>query len=109
MFNKTGNAMFAKESVADTTTKNKKYRLVPNGPDADNYQLFQFTHMDAAIEIDSLKDLISKMHCFVYDNTPYMRNTIDSTLSQLNQMQQELNKMADQHYKESDIYVMEEV
>jgi len=101
--------MFAKESVADTTTKNKKYRLVPNGPDADNYQLFQFTHMDAAIEIDSLKESISKMHCFVYENTPYMSNTIDSTLSQLNQMQQGLNKMADQHYKESDIYVMEEV
>ncbi len=101
--------MFAKESVADTTTKNKKYRLVPNGPDADNYQLFQFTHMDAAIEIDSLKESISKMHCFVYENTSYMSNTIDSTLSQLNQIQQELNKMAEQHYKESDIYVMEEV
>jgi len=49
------------------------------------------------------------MHYFVYDNTPYMRNTIDSALSQLDQMQQELNKMADQHYKESDIYVMEGV
>ena len=101
--------MSKEKSVADTTTTNKKYQLVPNGLDADNAQLFQLTHMDAAIEIDSLKDSISKMHCFVYDNTPYMRNTIDSTLSQLNQMQQELNKMADQHYKESDIYVMEEV
>jgi hypothetical protein len=101
--------MSKEKSVADTTTTNKKYQLVPNGLDADNAQLFQLTHMDAAIGIDSLKDSISKMHCFVYDNTPYMRNTIDSTLSQLNQIQQELNKMADQHYKESDIYVMEEV
>ena len=101
--------MSKEKSVADTTTANKKYQLVPNGLDADNAQLFQFTYIDATIEMDSLKESISKMHCFVYDNTPYMRNTIDSTLSQLNQMQQELNKMADQHYKESDIYVMEEV
>ena len=59
--------MSKEKSVADTTTTNKKYQLAPNGLDADNAQLFQLTHMDAAIEIDSLKDLISKMHCFVYE------------------------------------------
>ena len=100
--------MSKNKRVADTTTKNKKYRLVPEGPDADNSTIFQLGRMDATKEVECLQRTIREMHYCVYGHIP-MHDAIDAILVQLDQIPQDLEKISDWHNEVSDIYVMEEV